>query len=289
MKSKTKILVVEDVPEMADLICMYLNAAGYESLPCETAEEALEKLRGGFSPALVLLDLNLPGMSGFDFLKIFRKEFKTTIPVVIVSARDADEDVIAGLGYGADEFVTKPFSPKVLVARVTSKLSRLTATEASVEETATFGDYTLFFNSCILKKGNQKIQLSAKEYEVIEFLVRNAGHPVSPEQIFKAVWKTSFGDMTAVGVYVQRLRRKIEENPASPIFIQTKFGQGYQFNITPPVDSPEETASRARFSKTKKTLKDTQGYSPAADFCAPVSDSFQATSPATQGQSSGSK
>ena len=241
MESRTQILVIEDVPEMSELICMYLTNASYEPLACETAEEALEKLRTGFVPALVLLDLNLPGMSGFDFLKIFRQEFKTTIPVVIVSARDADEDIIAGLGYGADEFVTKPFSPKVLVARVTSKLSRLSATEASVEETVTFGEYTLFFNSCILKKGSQKIQLSAKEYQVLEFLVRNAGHPVPPDQIFKSVWKTNFGDMTAVGVYVQRLRRKIEKNPSSPQIIQTQFGKGYQFNLEPPA-SPEPLA-----------------------------------------------
>ena len=256
MESKAKILVIEDVPEMSDLICMYLTNANYEPLACETAEDALEKLRGGFTPALVLLDLNLPGMSGFDFLKIFRQEFKTTIPVVIVSARDADEDIIAGLGYGADEFVTKPFSPKVLVARVTSKLSRLAATEASVEETATFGEYTLFFNSCILKKGSQKIQLSMKEYQVLEFLVRNAGHPVSPEKIFKDVWKTGFGDMTAVGVYVQRLRRKIEENPGVPKFIQTKFGQGYQFNIEPPDDMDEDkTVRRGRSGRIKKAIE----------------------------------
>ena len=256
MEEKTKFLVIEDVPEMSDLICMYLANANYEPLACETAEGALEKLRGGFSPALVLLDLNLPGMSGFDFLKIFRQEFKTTIPVVIVSARDADEDIIAGLGYGADEFVTKPFSPKVLVARVTSKLSRLSATEASVEETATFGEYTILFNSCILKKGNQKIQLSAKEYQVLEFLVRNAGHPVSPEQIFKSVWKTSFGDMTAVGVYVQRLRHKIEEDPSFPKFLQTKFGQGYQFNITPPENMNVEKVTRKRRTSKIKAIID---------------------------------
>ena len=278
MESKTQILVIEDVPEMSDLICMYLTNANYEPLACETAEDALAKLRGGYTPALVLLDLNLPGMSGFDFLKIFRQEFKTTIPVVIVSARDADEDVIAGLGYGADEFVTKPFSPKVLVARVTSKLSRLTATEASVEETAMFGEYTIFFNSCILKKGSQKIPLSAKEYQVLEFLVRNAGHPVSPEQIFKAVWKTSFGDMTAVGVYVQRLRRKIEENPSIPKFIQTRFGQGYQFNITPSDDIDEDkTIKRGHSAKIKKAVETRMNSSESLDtldFCdSPVSSS----------------
>lgn len=121
---KTKILVIEDVPEMAELICMYLNNADFDSLAFDTAEKALEKLSAGYSPALVILDLNLPGMSGFDFLKTFRKNYKATIPVIIVSARDADEDIIEGLGFGADEFVTKPFSPKVLVARVQSKQAR---------------------------------------------------------------------------------------------------------------------------------------------------------------------
>lgn len=200
---KTKILVIEDVPEMAELICMYLNNADFDSLAFDTAEKALEKLSAGYSPALVILDLNLPGMSGFDFLKTFRKNYKATIPVIIVSARDADEDIIEGLGFGADEFVTKPFSPKVLVARVQSKLARLCATEASVEETINFGPYTLYCNS----------------------------KPATPEQVFNAVWKTPFGDMTAVGVYVQRLRRKIEEDPANPKYIKTVFGLGYQFSM----------------------------------------------------------
>ena len=187
-------------------------------------------LKDGYVPDLVLLDLNLPGMSGLEFLQQFRKDYKTTIPVIIVSARDADEDIIAGLGYGADEFVTKPFSPKVLVARVQSKLNRLSATEASVEETITFGPYTLFCNSCVLKKGTEKIPLSTKEYEVLEFLARHAGEPLSPEVIYTNVWKTQYGDITAVAVYIQRLRKKIEEDPSSPKIITTMFGMGYRFD-----------------------------------------------------------
>lgn len=228
---KTKILVIEDVPEMAELICMYLKNADFEPQSFDTAEKALEKLDAGYSPALVILDLNLPRISGFDFLKIFRKNYKATIPVIIVSARDADEDIIKGLGFGADEFVTKPFSPKVLVARVQSKLARLCATEASVEETINFGPYTLYCNSCILKKGAEKIPLSTKEYEVLEYLAKNSSKPATPEQVFYAVWKTQFGDMTAVGVYIQRLRRKIEDDPANPKYIRTVFGMGYQFNL----------------------------------------------------------
>lgn len=226
---KTKILVIEDVMEMAQLICMYMDKAGFESISCETAESALEKLQSGFEPALVLLDLNLPGMSGLDFLKHFREKYKTTIPVIIVSARNSDEDIITGLGYGADEFVTKPFSPRVLVARVQAKLNRQVETEASIEEVIQFGDYRLFCNSCLLKKGNEKIPLSTKEYEVLEYLARHAGESLNPETIYNSVWKNQYGDFTAVAVYVQRLRKKIEEDPAHPKYITTIFGMGYKF------------------------------------------------------------
>lgn len=225
---KNKILVIEDVPEMSQLICMYMENSGFESLSCENAETALEKLNSGYNPDLVLLDLNLPGMSGLEFLTIFRKE-KTTTPVIIVSARDADEDIISGLGYGADEFVTKPFSPKVLVARVQAKLTRQAATQASVEETIEFGPYKIYCNSCTLKKGIDKIPLSTKEYEILEYLARNEGKPLSPEVIYNNVWKNQYGDYTAVAVYVQRLRRKIEEDPAHPRYLTTIFGLGYKF------------------------------------------------------------
>lgn len=226
---KTSILIIEDIPEMADLMSMYLENDNFDTVKCESAEKAIEQLSNGYNPALVLLDINLPGMSGFDFLKEFREKTSTVTPVIIVSARDADEDIIEGLGLGADEFVTKPFSPKVLVARVKAKLSRLSATEASVEETISFGPYTIFLNSCILKRRNEKIQLSTKEYEVLEFMARNPGKEMSPETIYSGVWKNHFGDISAVAVYIQRLRKKIEENPSSPKYLCTVFGMGYKF------------------------------------------------------------
>ncbi|MCI7439898.1 MAG: response regulator transcription factor [Treponema sp.] len=226
---KTSILIIEDIPEMADLMSMYLENDNFDTVKCESAEKAIEQLSKGYNPALVLLDINLPGMSGFDFLKEFREKTSTVTPVIIVSARDADEDIIEGLGLGADEFVTKPFSPKVLVARVKAKLSRLSATEASVEETISFGPYTIFLNSCILKRRNEKIQLSTKEYEVLEFMARNPGKEMSPETIYSGVWKNHFGDISAVAVYIQRLRKKIEENPSSPKYLCTVFGMGYKF------------------------------------------------------------
>ena len=225
------ILIIEDVVEMSDLISMYLENAEFSVLACDTAEKALDKLSEGYKPDLIILDLNLPGMSGFEFLKTFRSNYKATIPVIIVSARDADEDIIQGLDGGADEFVTKPFSPRVLVARVKSKLMRLSETEASVEKTVTFGPYRLYTNSCILKKGSEKIPLSTKEYEVLEFLIKNAGTELTPEKIYSEVWKNSFGDVTAVAVYIQRLRKKIEDDIRNPVYIETVFKKGYRFKL----------------------------------------------------------
>ena len=226
---KPYILIIEDIPEMAELVALYIERAQMKAVITGTAEEAFQKLKDKL-PDLILLDLNLPGMSGFDFLKELRENYNTTIPVIIVSARDADEDIITALGHGADEFVTKPFSPRVLVAKVEANLRRKAVTAAAVEETIGFGPYTLLLNSCVLKEGAVKIPLSTKEYEVLEFLVKHAGETLSPDTIYNAVWKAQYGDITAVAVYVQRLRKKIEKDPARPTYIQTVFGMGYCFN-----------------------------------------------------------
>ena len=223
-----KILIIEDIPEMSQLVSMYIKKDGMEPLAALSAEEGLEILKSE-TPDLVILDLNLPGMSGFEFLKKFRAEFKTTIPVIIVSARDADQDIINGLEYGADEFVTKPFSPKVLVARVKANLRRNSDISAAAEETYKFGDFTVLLNSCVLKKGAEKIPLSAKEYNVLEFFIKHEGEQLTPEKIYHSVWKAEFGDFTAVAVYVQRLRKKIEKDPANPEHLKTVFGLGYVF------------------------------------------------------------
>ena len=224
----SKILVVEDVPEMAELASMYLKKSGMTVESVGSAEEALEYI-GKQMPDLLILDLNLPGLSGFDFLKKFRDEYNSSLPVIIVSARDADEDIIKGLGNGADEFVTKPYSPKVLTARVEAILRRQAKVTAAAEASYEFGPYTVLLNSCVLKKGPEKIPLSTKEYEVLEFLISHENEVLGPEKIYREVWKAQYGDITAVAVYVQRLRKKIEEDPSSPKYIKTVFGMGYKF------------------------------------------------------------
>ena len=228
---KPYIYVIEDEEDISKLICMYLSKSLMESKPFYNAEDALSALKSNKMPDLIILDLNLPGMSGFDFLQNIKQTYNTRMPsVMILSARDADEDIIEGLGIGADEFITKPFSPSVLMARIKANLRKKMIITANAEESINFGEFTLLLNSCVLKKENTKIPLSTKEYKVLEFLVKNAGRILSPEEIYKNVWEVEFGDLTAVAVYIQRLRKKLEKDITSCEYIKTEFGKGYIFN-----------------------------------------------------------
>ena len=223
---KARILIIEDTKEMGELIRLYLEKEGAETELCETAEQGLAAFRrGGFE--LILLDINLPGIDGFEFLQRLRRE--SNVPVMIVSARDSDEDMILGLGIGADEFVTKPFSPKVLTARVRAMLRRA-ADGRPAFRSIRFGDFALDLDGCLLSKGRQRIPLSSREFDVLAFLASQPGKALSPQTIYDQVWKTQYGDVTAVGVYVQRLRRKIERDPGQPEIIETVHGMGYRFN-----------------------------------------------------------
>ncbi len=226
---KSLVFVIEDEESISKLICLYLSKSDINTKAFYNAEDALKELENGTNPDLIILDLNLPGISGFEFLERIKKSSK--IPnqnITILSARDADEDIIKGLDIGADEFITKPFSPSVLVARIKANLRR-NSLSIQTEDIITFGEYTILLNSCVLKKGSKKIPLSNKEYEVLEYLAKNPNTSLSPETIYSNVWKVEFGDITAVAVYVQRLRKKIEENPNDCKYIKTDFGKGYIF------------------------------------------------------------
>jgi two-component system response regulator RegX3 len=230
------ILVIEDVKELSDLVTMYLSREGFEVRAAESAEDGFTILEG-WKPELVILDINLPGMDGFEFLQRYRRGSDT--PVLMVSARDSDEDQISGLGIGADEYITKPFSPKVLVARVRALFRRFRdysaaelPGEKAQEHICRFGPFALDYDSCILKKNGERIPLSAKEYSCLAWLTKNAEKPMSVETIYSGVWKNNYGDFTTVAVYMQRLRKKIEDDPANPEYIETVYGMGYRFNIS---------------------------------------------------------
>jgi two-component system response regulator RegX3 len=169
-------------------------------------------------------------MDGFEFLSTYRKSRNT--PVMIVSARTTDEDLISGFSTGADEFVTKPFSPRVLAARVRALLARIKNSKETQNRVFQFGPYMLDYDVCILKKDDSKIPLTVKEYEVLAYLTENPGRPLGPEQIYNAVGKNDYGDLTTVAVYIQRLRKKIEDDPGNPGYIETVHGRGYRFNVS---------------------------------------------------------
>lgn len=224
---KASVVIIEDIKEMSDLIHLYVRREGMDTAVFDNAEAALEYLKTS-TPDLILLDINLPGMDGFEFLNIYHKQ--SDCPVLIVSARDSDEDIIMALGYGADEFVTKPFSPKVLMARIRALLRRKqSGVSSSSKNIIQFGPYTLNTESCLLKKGDERIHLSAKEFDILLYLINSKGKTSTPEEIYRKVWGSEFGDLTAVAVYVQRLRKKLEADPAAPHFIETVHGMGYRF------------------------------------------------------------
>jgi two-component system response regulator RegX3 len=223
---QARILIIEDVKEMADLIRLYLQKEGMDASICETGEEGLAQF-GRERYDLVVLDINLPGIDGFEFLQQLRKN--SAVPVMIVSARDADEDMILGLGIGADEFVTKPFSPKVLAARARAMLRRSMDLKSS-PNSVKFGDFILDIDGYLLKKGGEKVPLSSKEFEVLAYLATHPGKAMTPDTIYSEVWRNQYGDVTAVAVYIQRLRKKIEKDPTSPEFIETVHGMGYRFS-----------------------------------------------------------
>ena len=224
---KANVLIIEDEPQIARLIELYVKNGGMEATVCASAEDGIEAIKKT-PPNAILLDLNIPGMSGIDFLSDFRSE-KSLVPVIVVSGNNRDEDIIEALERGADDFVTKPFSPRVLQARLSAALRRTANVEAAAEESLRFGEYTILVNSGVLKRGAAKVRLSAKEFDVLNFLVRHEGETVTPAAIFSAVWKVPFGDLTAVAVYIQRIRKKIEKDPQNPQYIKTEFRYGYRF------------------------------------------------------------
>ena len=225
---KKNILIIEDVTDLADVVTRYLVKEGFEVKAVSSAEDAFSLL-DTWKCDLIILDINLPGMDGFDFLAKFKKAGDT--PVIIISARNAEEDQITGLATGADEYITKPFSPRVLTARVRSLFRRINGLlDRDIRRIFNFGPYTLDWDTRTLKKGNIPIELSAKEYALLAFLAENEGKPMSPETIYKEVWDRLLGDLTTVAVHIQRIRKKIEDDPYNPVWLVTARGMGYKLN-----------------------------------------------------------
>jgi two-component system, OmpR family, response regulator ResD len=220
-----RILVVEDDAEIADLILAYLRKEGAAAEKAGSAEEA--QIQSTLVPPdLVILDLGLPGADGLEFLRVFRQI--NLSPVIIVSARESDEDKIRGLGLGADDFVGKPFSPRVLVARAKAQLRRFSL-QAGERESLRFGEFFLDKKGRILERAGNEVSLSRREFDILEYLAFHPWQAFKAEELHRAVWGAEFGDLSTVAVHIQRIRKKIEEDPARPKWIRTVPGSGYRF------------------------------------------------------------
>ncbi|WP_320127865.1 response regulator transcription factor [uncultured Sphaerochaeta sp.] len=223
---KAHVLIIEDEQEIAELIQLYLKKEGIDSFLADSAEKGMDFLLQN-AVDLILLDINLPGKDGFEFLQQFRKT--SNIPVIIVSARESDEDTIMGLAVGADDFVSKPFSPRVLSAKVRAFLRRSLVFSQDERKIYRFGAYILDYDGYNLKKEGQLVALSGREFEILRLFVDNSGIAFSPQDIYDKVWGQDYGDISAVSVYVQRIRKKIEKDYRNPEYIKTIHGKGYLF------------------------------------------------------------
>ena len=225
---KARVLVIEDDKDIADLISLYLNRDGIETIHREDGETGLSAV-SEYKPDLIVLDINLPGMDGYEVLQTIRRDLE--IPVILVTARQEDEDAIMGFGMGADDYVSKPFSPKVLAARIRTHLSRARKTPAGEErvddECFRFGSYILDPRMYTLLKDGEKLTMSPREIDLILYLARSGGQPRGQELIYSEVWGKEFGDISTVAVHIQRIRKKIEEDSAHPRWIKTAHGRGY--------------------------------------------------------------
>jgi DNA-binding response OmpR family regulator len=243
VRPEGRVLIVEDDHDIAELIAVYLEREGLRTTIVGSAEEAVIDLAER-SPDLAVLDLGLPGADGLELLRRMRET--STFPVIIVSARESDEDKIAGLGLGADDFVSKPFSPKVLAARVKAQLRRCAdylgrpvgeghRDGAGGRAGLSFGPYEIDFEGKALEREGRMVPLSRREFELLAFLASNTGRTFAPEELYAAVWGLEHGDLSTVAVHVRRIRRKIEEG-SPPRWLVTVPGAGYRF-----VGSREDT------------------------------------------------
>jgi len=226
----SKILIIEDDPAISAIERDYLELSDFAADIADDGMKGLAMADGG-GYDLVLLDLMLPGLDGFSVCRKLRE--KTDIPILLVTARHEDVDKIRGLGYGADDYIEKPFSPSVLVARVKANLAqykRLKQPEAEPSREICAGSLRIDTEARRVFDGDEELQLKNKEYELLLFLARHPNQVFSREDLYELIWGLeSMGDNVTVAVHINRLREKIEADPSKPERIQTVWGAGYRF------------------------------------------------------------
>jgi len=224
-----RVLVVEDDKAIAELERDYLEAAGFAvTWTADGAEGVKTALSGPFD--LILVDLMLPGLSGFEVCRQVRET--RDVPLLVVSALTSDIDKVKALGLGADDFVTKPFSPAELVARVQAHLARYERLTRGTAPSDTWSVRGLELNSASRRvvRDGREIILTPREFDVLELFVSHPGRVFSKEEVFAMIWKEQYGDTTTVTVHVRKVREKLGDDTSAPVFIKTVWGLGYRLD-----------------------------------------------------------
>ena len=225
----TRVLIVEDEESFADPLAFLLRKEGFTTAIAGTGQQALEEFdRNGAD--IVLLDLMLPGMSGTDVCKALRQ--RSAVPVIMVTARDSEIDKVVGLELGADDYVTKPYSARELIARIRAVLRRGADSEldAAVPSALAAGPVRMDVERHVVTVSGTEVSLPLKEFDLLEYLLRNAGRVLTRGQLIDRVWGSDYvGDTKTLDVHVKRLRSKIEPDPSVPRYLVTVRGLGYKF------------------------------------------------------------
>ncbi|GGL95270.1 DNA-binding response regulator [Streptomyces fumigatiscleroticus] len=228
-----RVLVVEDDPTVAEVVTGYLTRAGYDIEHAADGLTALE-LTAAQRPQLVVLDLMLPGLDGLEVCRRLRAAAGPPVPVVMLTARGEEADRILGLELGADDYLTKPFSPRELVLRVAAVLRRAEAPPPAASAALRAGDLAVDPAARRAVRGNRELTLTAREFDLLVFLLRHPGRVFSRGELLRHVWGWEFGDVSTVTVHIRRLREKVEDDPAAPKLISTVWSAGYRLDPPPP-------------------------------------------------------
>ncbi|OAB32845.1 response regulator transcription factor [Paenibacillus glacialis] len=235
MNRLRKILIIEDEQDIARIIKDYINKNGYEATIANNGKDALQ-LIGILNPEFVILDIMLPDIDGIELCRQIRE--KNNVPILILSARGSDTDKVLGLGFGADDYMTKPFSLSELLARIKSNLRRVESMiipppkQSENEDILHFGKITIDKKGYKVTKAGSEISLSAKEIELLFFLSKHRNQVFTKSQLLDAVWGyTAYGDESTITVYIRRIREKLEVDASNPEYIKTVWGIGYKFSF----------------------------------------------------------
>lgn len=227
-----RLLLVEDDTEISEMLKGYLESEEYEVVQAYDGEEACDRFKKD-TYSLVLLDLMIPKRSGMVVMKEIRRS--STVPIIIISAKDTDSDKALGLGLGADDYITKPFSVTEVLARIKANIRRSTQysavrdNEKEDDNVIVRSDIVMNLNSYTVTKSGQAVDLTAKEYEILKLLMQNPKKVYTKEQIYQMIWKDAYlGDENAVNVHISRLRNKIEDDARNPKIVITVWGIGYK-------------------------------------------------------------